>query len=200
MEKIVKFAQRLENIFFEYIIGIRTRGYADPLEDGHYHYSTISYRTLFQIFKFIRPTTDDLLFDLGCGKGRALCSAALFPFKKVVGVEFNNELCQIAKINCENMRWRKSAYEIVHDLAQNIDYSSGNVFYLFNPFDAEILSDVLSKIQSTLVSNPRIIRLVYVNPKEELVLARTSWIQKYEEWKIGKVPGLEHDVSFWRTC
>ena len=42
---------------------------------------------------------ESVFVDLGCGKGRVLLMAVECGFKRVVGVEFAHELCEIAKRN-----------------------------------------------------------------------------------------------------
>src|SRR5262249_39527165 len=48
--------------------------------------------------------------DLGSGKGRILCLAAAYPFRRVIGVEFSRELHAIAKTNLAALpaSWKKA--------------------------------------------------------------------------------------------
>ena len=49
---------------------------------------------------------DYVLVDLGSGKGRVLLLASEFPFRRVVGVEFSQELNEIAERNVALTRQR----------------------------------------------------------------------------------------------
>lgn len=53
---------------------------------------------------------DELTFvDLGAGKGRAMLLASELPFRRIVGVEFSPELCDVARRNLRtNRRWSMS--------------------------------------------------------------------------------------------
>ena len=44
----------------------------------------------------------DLTFiDLGSGKGRAVLLASLYPFRRLIGVEFSPELTEVARLNVQ---------------------------------------------------------------------------------------------------
>src|SRR5688572_3166400 len=49
---------------------------------------------------------DDVFIDFGCGKGRVVLQAAMYPFRKVIGVELSTELCDVARRNVEHSRSR----------------------------------------------------------------------------------------------
>lgn len=98
---------------------------------------------------------EDFTFvDIGAGKGRALLVAAEFPFKRVIGVEFAEELCQIARRNarlaghnrievvCEDA----AAYELPEDPL---------VLYFYNPFLPALMRQVMERVDRSLVAHPR---------------------------------------------
>lgn len=88
--------------------------------------------------------------DLGCGKGRALMLAQEFGFARVIGVEADRRLYEIAARNLS--RWREQqpaapATELVHQDARHVQLPGGNLFiYLFNPFHGALLDEVVARI------------------------------------------------------
>ena len=49
---------------------------------------------------------DSVFVDFGCGKGRGLLLALEYKFKRVVGIEFSQRLCDIARENVEKYKKR----------------------------------------------------------------------------------------------
>jgi predicted RNA methylase len=114
----------------------------------------------FQKFTFV---------DIGCGKGRALLIASEYGFSTLMGVDFASELVAIARNNCEG---RAISATISCSDAARFQFPSGRlVVYLFNPFGATVLDDVLENI---LASDCVACYVVYVNPKHCECLARQS--------------------------
>jgi SAM-dependent methyltransferase len=107
--------------------------------------------------------------DLGCGKGRPLLLASGYPFQRIVGVEFSHRLCEEARKNWstyQRKRGVRAEVEIIE--ADVVDYElkdDENVFYMFNPFDAEVVGKILKNIGSSIERRKRTIWLIYNNPK-----------------------------------
>lgn len=132
---------------------------------------------------------DSLLFslesftfiDLGSGKGRTLLMASGYPFHRIIGVEVLEELDAIALQNIARY----------HDDGQkcfNIESHAGDarqfafpaepsVLYLFNPFPAYVLGQVLANLHQSLLTTPRPIYVIYHNLIHEPILAEQSWLR-----------------------
>jgi SAM-dependent methyltransferase len=165
--------------------------------DYRSHYQGANYLYLERIAQLVtREAADPLVFyDIGCGKGRPLCVMARHPFAKVVGVEFQDKLCQVARRNAERLRGRVAPIEIVCADAAHLDYSDGHVFFFFNPFGAPTLRAVLESIDRSLALAPRRITVIYYNAVHEAVLAECSWLECH-----GLLPTFSGvRVSFWRN-
>ena len=106
--------------------------------------------------------------DLGCGKGRALMLAVLCGFEHVTGVDYSEALCAAAERNLDQFRERTRrtfTWDIRAMDAAEYAFSDGDtVVYLFNPFDAVVLSAVLSRLRQSLERHPRTVWIVYHNP------------------------------------
>ncbi|HTV19522.1 MAG TPA: class I SAM-dependent methyltransferase [Polyangiaceae bacterium] len=166
-------------------------------EDYRSHYQGANYLYLEQIAKLVtRDALEPLVFyDIGCGKGRPLCVMARHPFAKVVGVELDAELCEVARRNARRLRGRVAPIEIVSADAASLDYSDGHVFFFFNPFGAPTLRAVLASIERSLARAPRRVTVIYYNAVHEALLAAQPWLECY-----GLLPTFSGvRVSFWRN-
>jgi hypothetical protein len=104
--------------------------------------SNTDYSALNFIFKD-RISTDDVLVDVGCGKGRVLNWWLLnFPFNKIYGIE-------IDPIIAKKVQDRLQKYKNVHIICGSAIHNlppEGNIFYLFNPFNGQMISDFKDQI------------------------------------------------------
>jgi len=97
---------------------------------------------------------DFCFVDLGCGKGRALLLAAELGFQKVVGVEKDVELFEIARANIKEWKKPRRGNNVVIDIlnedAETFIFPDGNIFvYLYDPFDRatfEAIATTMSKL------------------------------------------------------
>jgi SAM-dependent methyltransferase len=99
------------------------------------------------------PVTGSVFVDVGCGKGRALLLARDYPFRRIVGVEFSQQLADIA---ARNLRDEPRA-EVVCCDALNYRFPDGPlVVFANNPFDKAIMRQVLEGIPAAelVVLNP----------------------------------------------
>jgi len=120
--------------------------------------------------------SDSVFVDLGSGKGRALLLASQYGFKRVVGVEFSPELCQIARRNWSAYR-KKSGIDVDVQIveADVVDYEiedDENVFFLNNPFDGVVLDKVLKNIERSIEKKHRQVWLIYNHPRHRDIFER----------------------------
>jgi precorrin-6B methylase 2 len=191
-----------ENMFWERRLGIQTRA-SEAKDPGtnteHEYYGTVSYRALFRMLEAAEMKPSDVFVDIGCGKGRALCCAALSGIAEVVGIEDVAELCQKAKQNLEQLRGRQAKVNIVQGKAQEFDYTKGSVFYLFNPFGPLTLKEVLAKIGEAVAVHRKPIKIIYANPAYESVFSETPWLERYKQMDRVTALAPELKASFWRS-
>jgi hypothetical protein len=105
--------------------------------------------------------------DLGSGMGRAVFAAAAFPFRKVVGVEFSDELHQIAQRNFAKVSGtlKAAAVELICQDAQEYTFPSGNcVIYLYNPFREAVMQTVLNNLDRHYANDPAELYVIYYSP------------------------------------
>jgi SAM-dependent methyltransferase len=110
---------------------------------------------------------EDTFIDYGCGKGRALLMATDWGFKRIIGVELSDTLCEVAEENKRifaKKRPHTTPIEVVQcDATQYEVPKDANVFFFFNPFRGQILQTVLEKVAAQA---PKGSVFVYLNPTE----------------------------------
>jgi len=114
--------------------------------------------------------------DLGSGKGRALLLAAQHPFRRIIGIEYARELHEIARRNVQKASLSMSKLERIECVwadAAEFDVPNDPLFcFLYNPFDAKVLTSVLERLRQSSESNPREIWIAYVNPSHRAIADR----------------------------
>lgn len=141
-----------------------------PSKNRHYgHYGPTRRRQFLKMLRVLR--IDDYqtwtFIDLGSGKGRVLLLAAAFPFQRIIGVEFSDELNATARDNISNYRGNLRCRNIDTVCADAAEWQFPDgkmVVYLYNPFDMQIMARVLDNLESSLRAHPRDAYLVYVTP------------------------------------
>lgn len=197
--KVTGLRNRLADGVWERRLSIHTRGVQDVNQPDANRYATFAYSSIMKILQRLRLQPDDVFVDIGCGKGRVVCCAALLNLRKVLGVEIDEGLCEQARENAGRMRGRRAPVEVVHAGAQEFDYRQCTAFFLFNSFGAATLEMVLSSIAQSLQANPRPVRFAYVNPFHDELLASVPDFERYDRWERRPWSGLKFDVSFWRN-
>lgn len=112
--------------------------------------------------------------DLGSGKGRALLMAAEYPFAKIVGVEFAEELHAICQQNLARVGDPRLSCRLGD--AENYEFPSGNlVVFMNNPFDKPVVQRIATRLANSGDADRSVTRLVYVNPRAPEVFADPPW-------------------------
>ena len=112
---------------------------------------------------------EDLVFiDFGSGKGRVLLMASEFPFRRIIGVEFADELHGVAEENIG--RYRSSTQKcrdvtsVCADFTQFPIPSDPLFVFLYNPSSLEITSALARSLAHSLRDHPREMWVLYVTP------------------------------------
>jgi hypothetical protein len=143
-------------------------------------------------YLFKRIPVDHASFDfidLGSGKGRVLVEAAAYPFHSVVGVEFSRRL----HLAAERL---VATFEAQHTVRAPIELrcmsatecgapSRDTMYYLYNPFDATILSEVMVPIRLALARDGIRIVIIYLNPRWSEVIERAPGFRLIDAGRFG---------------
>lgn len=115
--------------------------------------------------------------DLGAGKGRALLLAAEHPFARIVGVEFSERLCEIARENVRRYRHpaqRCRTFEVHCADAATYPIPAGPaIVHLYNPFYEVVVAQVLGNLERSLEAEPRDLFVLYYDPVSARLFERS---------------------------
>ncbi len=192
---------RLHSLLCDFRLNISTSGHYDSpwATDEHIFYASVWYSEIFRVLRFLDLSQSDVFIDIGCGKGRVTCCAARRSIRRVVGIDDVEEMANVAMANARRLRNRRTEITIARCKAEDFDYSEATVLYLYNPFGASTLQRVLDQVKASLNKHQREIRIAYVNPKQECVIERAQWLERYGRWPRRQSRGIEAAVSFWRS-
>lgn len=195
--------KRLGNLRFER--GLETEGHASSIE--HFHPDRVWYQASgWSYLRRALPRTEvdehDVFVDFGSGKGRVVYQAALYPFKRVIGVEIAPELSEIARQNLERNRHKLACpnVEIVtSDVATFEIPDDMTVAYFYYPFVGETFRRVIDSIIASLDRRPRRVRLVYGLPVMEEYILGTGRFRLCRSVKILDIGGLPHRIGVYES-
>lgn len=151
---------------------------------------------LLEKFRALYPN-ERYLVDVGCGKGRAMVVAAHFGFNRLLGIDFAEELCAEAKVNLARIEdVLDIKFRIVCDDVLQYPLKDENVFFLFNPFDKEILDLFLQHVEKSARRNPRSVYIMYASPKWKEILEIHEYKVVYHMKKMIYLEGLIAHKNF----
>jgi 16S rRNA G966 N2-methylase RsmD len=183
-------AYRASEKYWDYKLKIHTYDLIEPEELGIsstdcMQYTPVPYRTLFAMLNAIPDEcSDGALIDFGSGMGRVLVvAAAQFQFRRVVGVELADQLCQVAHTNVSQSGIPAHCpIEILNtDASQFAIPDDATVFVFTNPFKGETLQRVMNNIRTSLIrKDRRAALLVYMRKFFDETRTNHPWIvQKF---------------------
>jgi SAM-dependent methyltransferase len=160
------------------------------LKTGHAHdrHSTAYFGVAPSVFralmkKWLRtkpmaPVEEFTFIDVGAGMGRAMLLAAEFPFRKLVGIELNPSLAEVARRNITLLQAaepRLASINIVCGDAVAARFPKGPcLLFLFNPFGESVMRRLLKRIATVFANRPGELALLYVNNEQERIIERQS--------------------------
>ena len=133
------------------------------------------------------------LIDVGSGKGRVMVAAAHYGFKKITGVDFAKELCAAAKRNINKIKTQfpDTTFNIYCKDILNYEINADDkVFFLFNPFNKEIMEKFLEIIDGSVKKYPRTIYFIYANPQQKEVLLQKGYKEIFRIKKLRLLIGV----------
>lgn len=172
----------VDSLLFERRYGIETSGRVG-LEElraaaaERQDYESASWSSLRRILSPIEVGDQDVFIDYGSGRGRVVFQAALYPFKRVLGVEVADELNAVAKRDIDRNHYRLRCQDIQLVTADALKYEPPpdvSVAYFHNPFPGNTFAEVIGKLIRSVDENPRMLRLIYENPTERALIEATG--------------------------
>lgn len=150
-------------------------------------YMPVSYQLLEEALGQIPESNRKHFFDIGCGKGRAMCVAAHYGFKTVSGIDFSKEFCEAA---LQNLQATKQKIPSVNFEAAEADAAVAGIpngadcIFLFNPFDETVMKKAAQHIQASISQKPRKAHIIYANPLYKNLFLANGFKEKYHSKKL----------------
>ena len=132
---------------------------------------------VFELVKKAAFQPTDVFYDLGSGLGQVTILVNLLASVVSKGVEFEPAYCRYAKACAADLNL--SQVHFINADARYTDYSSGTVFFMYTPFEGEMLRDVLYNLQREAKSR-KIRVFTYGSCTPELT--RQHWL-----WQINDI-------------
>lgn len=156
-------------------------------------YEAVNYFILESLLqKITELTANRSIVDLGCGKGRAMAVAAHYGFTQIKGIDFAEEVCQEAEKNMLNVtKTKQVSYEII--CGDVLDYAiqkEDTIFFMFNPFDKQVLFHFLENLEISLEKHPRIIYFLYASPRHIELLFEYEYEPVFRKRKLKWLDGV----------
>ena len=145
-------------------------------EPGMIYYQKTPARIILELVKKAAFQPGDVFYDLGSGLGQATILVNLLASVISKGVEFEPAYCHYAKTSAAELNLRDTCF--INEDARYTDYSSGNVFFMYTPFEGEMLNDVMSNLY--VEAKKRKIRIFTYGACTPGV-ARQHWLRQVNE-------------------
>ncbi|NOK15577.1 class I SAM-dependent methyltransferase [Corallococcus carmarthensis] len=118
---------------------------------------------------------DDAFVDLGSGLGRVAILAHLLSGARAQGVELQEPLIHLARARCAELALPLVSF--VHANAADAELD-GSVFFLYSPFNGEMLSVVLRRLEDVARRRPIVICAV------DFELHGVTWLRARKTSKV----------------
>ncbi|MBI2815520.1 MAG: class I SAM-dependent methyltransferase [Acidobacteria bacterium] len=158
--------------------------HSDPASNVHTRFKGYAPtpRSIFR--RMLRQVSIDyskfVFVDLGCGKGKVLLLASELPFKQIIGIEVSPELIRVAEDNLQKYRGKRqcnSVQLLCMDVRQFRIPAEPAVYYLYDPFDAEVMWTTLENMAASLAAAPRESYLFYLTPEHGRVVDQCGFLK-----------------------
>lgn len=111
--------------------------------------------------------------DIGCGKGRPLIIASKYGFDNLIGIDYSAQLCRVAERNLRT--YGVEQFQVTNADATQFQYPAADTFaFLHHPFDDDVLSVVLEKLQSATSRHQLVI--AYAGDAGDVMLS-VDWLE-----------------------
>ncbi len=172
--RVARRAKDLLDFAFDHWHGTRTSGIielgnlsirSNRKDAGTFYVATPRYEFRNIVTRLGLDPANHVFIDFGCGMGRVLLYAMDQGFSEVVGVEFSEDLAEIARKNVAiyGKRFRGRMEVITGDAAEFVIPKHPCVLYFFNPFSSAVTGEVLANIHRAHLAGNDTISIVWYN-------------------------------------
>lgn len=151
-------------------------------------------------------TGDEVIMDLGCGKGYAMYLMGKFPFSAIYGVEKSDMLSRIAEQNLRKCYPSDTRFQLftidatkmleTEQVREALDSCSH--IYIYNSFPRAVAQSVFEELEESVHGKPRKLTIWYASPSPECleIPMNSSCFSLSEHYQIKR-----HSIyEFVNTC
>lgn len=177
---IYHFCFWIYGLYYDFKIAKRSLGHTVYTDyNGANPAQSISYYYLKELIKNIEYTDEDIFVDVGCAWGRLIGYMRIkTKIKHFIGVEVNESVAEIARKTFADDKNIKIIVGSILDKFPN----EGTIYYLFNPFDINVLNAFIETIEKN-VKKP--VRVLYLHP------VCYSAFENRDGWTLNKIVQLK---------
>ena len=117
--------------------------------------------------------------DIGCGKGQMLLMAFMNDMDKICGIEWNNEIADIAKQNVDILGIDADVMAV--DATEYEELDEYSIFFLYNPFGENSIKKLAKNLINSYRRKQRDMYLVYGNPFFHKAIMSTCEIKLHRQ-------------------
>jgi hypothetical protein len=128
-------------------------------------------RVLLELVETVDLGKHDIFYDLGSGLGQVPILMNLLTGARTKGVEFQPAYCHYARQCAKGLNLPR--VEFISLDAREADYTDGSVFFLYTPFEGQLLQAVLDRLKGQ--GGKRTIKVCAYGPCVSQV-ARQEWL------------------------
>lgn len=128
-------------------------------------------RIVFELVRRAKLGPADCFYDLGSGMGHVTTLVHLLSGATARGVEFEPAFCEYARGRAAALGLTQ--VEFINADARRADYTAGNIFFMFTPFEGAMLLEVLGRLRERARRGP--IRLATYGSCTAIV-AQQEWL------------------------
>jgi SAM-dependent methyltransferase len=132
---------------------------------GRERYAPSSWRGTVRALDRLALGPEDVVADLGAGRGLAVMAAARYPVREVIGVELVPELAREAQATVERSAPAVKAAGVRVVCSDVLAWpvpDDLSVAFMFSPFFGEVFRGAMARLLDSLNRHPRPLRLVYM--------------------------------------
>lgn len=167
----------------------------NPESDKGYHDSeNTDYDMLTRIFESVVLGPEDVVVDVGCGKGRLMNWLMSRGFTgRMVGVEVNPVIADFTRARLR----RYPSVKVITGDATELIPGNGTVFYLYNPFGGPIVRAFAQNLAATKSTSKTRTLVIYFNPLHVNEFEKLGFRVVRE---AGVEPFSKHRVAYLEKC
>lgn len=120
--------------------------------------------SIMNVFDNFVFSSDDAVFDLGCGKGGTLFMLKQAGCNNIGGIEFDENIYQVCKKNLQKVGINDIELLCGDASLLTTEFDGYNYFFIYNSFQGEVFDRAMRNLEGSLIRKKRQVVLIYVAP------------------------------------